>query len=133
MCVGGILTAEGASGSSDAPEWCTIPPLAGVSDDESSGWRVIGLADAAEEARRDAVVRAEVEHDDLVFVVVDEIGERRLEFDAIRFREFAEEHTVLEAIAVVEEYLGHVPTAVVVADVVGNEEAPADHRVVMPV
>ncbi len=86
--VGGNLPGVGVGG------------FVGGLDDEASGVKVgVGLAESGDDAVATAVGGAEVDEEDLVFVVIDELGEQGAAADEVRGGELAFEDGELEMVS----------------------------------
>ena len=102
---------------------------------ENPGWRVVSAAEALETAFERGGLRAEIQNENLVLVMMHRRIEQGLERGELSIGQLAQEDTILRVITEVTQRLEHRCSSLVVADVVGEKvAAPHDaiYRVVMP-
>jgi len=83
----------------------------------------VGLAEGGDDSIAAAFGGAEVDEEDLVFVVIDQIAQRVATFRQVDGVELALEDGVLEMVAEIAHGLVDLAEAFVVADVVADEES----------
>lgn len=95
----------------------------GLHDDARGADRRVGLAEGGDHALAAAFGRAEVDEEDLIFVVLDDLAERMPALGEIDRGELALEDRVLQMVAEVAHGLEDLAEPLVVADVVADEKS----------